>query len=465
MSLGFETLPLTPEMLKVIAEIGYTEQTPIQAQAIPLLLQGKDIIAQSKTGSGKTAAFAIPLLQKINVKNNVIQALVLSPTRELCTQVASEIRKIGRSEKNLKVVTLSGGHAAYFDIKTLEYGAHIAVGTPGRLLDLIAREKLDLSNVQMVILDEADRMLDMGFRDKIEEILKQTPSERQTVLFSATYPDTIEALSRRYQKSPARITIEIADDEIQAIEQIVIRTQPESKTEALLRFLGSRSLSSVLVFCNLKVSVGELVTELKQHGHCVDKLHGDLDQGERERVMAKFRNQTTQILVATDVAARGIDVAGLDAVINYDFPGDPAQYVHRIGRTGRAGKNGLAVSLLTEREAGKLHRVREFLNAEISVVDASQLKRVHTPKAAKVDVAIKMDTLSISAGRKDKLRPGDILGALTGDAGIAGTDVGKIEILDRVSFVAISRNSAKQAMARLSAGKIKGRKFIVQMVR
>ena len=465
MSLRFESLPLTPEMLKVIADIGYVQQTPIQAQAIPLLLEGKDVIAQSKTGSGKTAAFAIPLLQKIAVKDNFIQALVLSPTRELCTQVAREIRKIGRSEKNLKVVTLSGGHAAYFDVKSLEYGAHIAVGTPGRLLDLINRDKLNLTHVQMVVLDEADRMLDMGFRDKIEEILKKTPANRQTVLFSATYPNTIETLSRQYQKSPKRITIDAAEDEIQAIEQIVINTHPATKTDAVLRFLASRPLESVLIFCNQKVTVGELVTDLRICGSSVDKLHGDLDQGERERVMAKFRNQTTRILVATDVAARGIDIAGLDAVINYDFPGDPAQYVHRIGRTGRAGKKGVAVSFLTSRESEKLVAVRDYITAEISVIEATEIKKVKQSEFKRVGTPTKMETISISAGRKDKIRAGDILGALTGDVGIAGTDVGKIEILDRVSFVAITQSSAKQAMTRLSGGKIKGRKFIVQMVR
>ena len=456
---AFSELALSEGCQKVVAELGYSQLTPIQAAGIPPLLDGKDLIGQSRTGSGKTAAFSIPILEKIDTTKKEIQALVLSPTRELCLQVAREIRKLGRYQKDLQVLTLFGGHPVYLDLKPLKHGApHIIVGTPGRLLDHIERKSIDLSTAKVVVLDEADRMLDMGFRDTIEAILKNTTAERQTALFSATFPVTIEGLSKKYMRSPIRVTIETSESDI---EQICYMVRPEEKTNALVTFLKNRALESTLVFCNLKVVVDEIHQALRKAGYSADKLHGDLEQREREQVMAKFRNSSIRILVATDVAARGIDVAGLDAVINFDMPSDPAHYVHRIGRTGRAGKKGLAISFVTDKESFKLTRIKEETQYDIPVERGVSLKKV----SATTEISAKtMDTLSISGGRKEKLRAGDILGALTGDAGIGGDDVGKIEILDHVSYVAIARSSSKEALARLKDGKIKGRKFLVNWV-
>lgn len=460
-SMDFEALKLSPALKVVIAQIGYTELTPVQERCIPLLLQGKDVTGQAKTGSGKTAAFAIGLLERIEIKSRTIQALVLCPTRELVTQVAEQIRKLGRYLPNLQVRTIFGGRPARFEVKSLEHGVHIIVGTPGRVIDHLGRGTLDFSNVQNVVLDEADQMLDMGFREKIEEILDKTPKTRQTALFSATFPPTIVALSRRYQKSPVHVVVETPASNRPEIEQLVFRCSQEAKPDAVVKFLSTRPLESVLIFCNFKVSVDELATKLSAKGLSADRLHGDLDQHERDRVMAKFRNQSARILIATDVAGRGLDIAGLDAVINFDMPAEPEQYIHRIGRTGRAGLKGLAVTFVTDAEGPKLQRLQEATGVQLEIKPASSLVPSKGITAAKAS----MTTLSILGGRKNKLRPGDILGAITGDAGVPGDHVGKIEIQDRVSFVAIASPSAKTAYNYFQQGKIKGRRFQVEWVK
>lgn len=458
MDVLFDNLSLSPGLKQVIQEIGYQSMTPIQARSIPLLLSGRDIIGQSRTGSGKTAAFAIACLEHIQTGHRTTQALVICPTRELCQQVAREIRKLGRYKKDLRLVVLSGGHPVYHDKRALEHGAQFIVGTPGRLLDHLSKKTVDLSQVRTVVLDEADRMLDMGFRDKIEEILLKTPVKRQTVLFSATFPKTIDSLSRRYQHAPERVTVETPETDLPDIEQLCFRATDEEKPGRIVSILRSRPLESVLVFCNLKAGVDELVPILRKAGFTADRLHGNLEQAERERVMAKFRNHTTRVLVATDVASRGIDVVGLDAVVNCDLPSDPDQYVHRIGRTGRAGAVGLAISLVTPFEGEKLRRIAELIHKELSVKD------IQTQESKVTASVPERETLSISGGRKDKLRPGDILGALTGDVGLKGDHIGKIEILDRVSFVAVDRSVAQNALSRLRQGKIKGRRFRVEAV-
>lgn len=428
-----------------------------------MLLDGRDLIGQSKTGSGKTAAFAIPFLEKTDTSTRQLQVLVLCPTRELCTQVAREVRKLGRYKKDLQVLILSGGHPVRLQLAPLEHGAQIVVGTPGRILDHLNRKSLDLSTVKTVVLDEADRMLDMGFRDSIETILQKTAKDRQTALFSATFPGTIENLSRRFQKNPERVTVEAPEAEIPDIEAIGYLVRAEKKPEALLAFLQSRPLTSALVFCNLKVRVDEVATVLREAGLSSDRLHGDLEQGDRERVMAKFRNRTTRFLVATDVAARGIDVQGLDAVVNYDLPSDPEQYVHRIGRTGRAGAKGLAVSFVTDVESPKLERIQAVTGIELTLRHSSELKGLPPPE--KKAPTVSMATISLGGGRKDKLRPGDILGSLTGEGGLKGDQIGKIEILDRVSFVAVASEAARTALTHFQGGRIKGRRFTAQLVR
>lgn len=441
--------------------MGYVEMTPVQLRTIPVLLAGKDVIGQAKTGSGKTAAFAIGLLENIDMGHRAIQALVLCPTRELVNQVADQIRKLGRYRPNLQVRTLYGGRPANLERRSMEHGVHIIVGTPGRILDHMGRGSLDFSNLKNVVLDEADRMLDMGFHEKIEAILSETPRTRQTALFSATFPRTIESLCRRFQKSPEHIVVETPASEMPKIEQVFYRCNQDRKADALVALLKTRRLDSVLVFCNLKVRVDEVAAALSEAGLSADRIHGDLEQHERERVMAKFRNQSTRVLIATDVAGRGIDIAGLDAVINFDLPSESEAYIHRIGRTGRAGCRGLAVSFVTDAEGPKMERLRESTGMVIAVQAAHGLLE----QKAVISPVAQMVTLSILGGRKNKLRPGDILGAITGDAGISGDNVGKIEIQDRVSFVAIARPVARTAYQFFQSGKIKGRRFQVEWVK
>jgi ATP-dependent RNA helicase DbpA len=439
--------------------LGFTELSPIQAASIPVLLAGRDIIGESKTGSGKTLAFGLPLLEKITTQGRVLQALILCPTRELVEQVAHTLRSAGRFKPNLLITTLIGGQPSFLQIKSLLHGAHIVVGTPGRVGDMIEREKLDLSQVHTVVLDEADRMLDMGFRDAIEAIVDRTPAQRQTALFSATYPPTIESLSRRFQKQPLRVTIERAASELTDIEQVAYRVSEPNRLDALTQLLVQGTYESVLVFCNLKASVDDVTTALQKAGLRVDKIHGGLEQSDRTRVLARFRNGSIRVLVATDVAARGLDIAGLDAVFHFELARDPQVHIHRSGRTGRAGKTGTSVSLYTPSEEYKLRRIEEDAGAPLQ-------QRVFTPtKHSAPVVQTQLETLEINGGRKDKLRPGDILGALTGDAGgLPGTAIGKIEIQDRISYVAVEKQYAHRALKSLQAGKIKNRRFAVHPV-
>lgn len=470
----FAELPLQPELIQVTSELGYQAMTPIQAKSIPLLLKGKDLIGQSKTGSGKTAAFAIPILQKLDLRQRRIQAMILCPTRELCTQVAREIRKLGRRHPGLQVLILSGGQPIYPQLNSLHKGVHIAVGTPGRIIDHLTRASLDLGICTQVVLDEADRMLDMGFEEDMQAILGEMPKPRQTVLFSATFPKSIEAMSRDYQVSPERVTIE-EDFAVSArIDQVAYEVAGDgadladgpAKYKALLWALQSREPESAIVFCNLKATVADIAQRLLRSGVSASGLHGDLEQSARDREMAKFRGGSVRVMVATDVAARGIDIADLDLVINYDLPSQPEVYVHRIGRTGRAGKSGNAISLISPREKFKLSAIEDLTESQIPVQKLPPLEglTLETLEAA-LDQDARMETLYISGGRTDKVRPGDILGALTGDAGMEGSDIGKIEIHDRFSYVAIAREVAATALERLRDGKIKGRKFRVEKVR
>jgi len=464
---GFSSLPLSSALVEVTRELGFEKLTPIQAQSIPLLLEGKDLIGQSKTGSGKTAAFTLPLLEKISLRGERrVQGLVLCPTRELCTQVAREIRRLGRKHAGLQVLIVSGGQPMFPQITALQKGVHIVVGTPGRVLDHLNRKSLDLTGVSMVILDEADRMLDMGFQDDMERILKNAPKSRQTVLFSATFPKTIAAMSRAYQRSPERVTIEEEEQIVPTIRQVVYEVDPENKYNALLWLFQQHQPESAIVFCNLKANVIELSRSLKDAGLSSAGLHGDLEQAERDRVMAKFRNESINVLIATDVAARGIDVADLDMVINYDLPAQADVYVHRIGRTGRAGKKGVAVSFATSREKAKVRAIEDYTKTKLIQKTAGTVKDPNEGGPRVLQHDTKMETLYLSAGRKDKMRPGDILGALTGEAGgLPGSAIGKIEIHDRFSYVAVSKNVAALALQRLRDGRVKGRRVRVEQVR
>lgn len=465
---GFSSLPLSPALIQVAQELGFERLTPIQAQAIPLLLQGKDVVAQSVTGSGKTVAFTLPILDKLNTADRRIQALVLCPTRELCAQVTREMRKLARRHPGVQVLPLAGGEPVNFQAQALARGVHIVVGTPGRILDHLGRSALNLTAVTTVVLDEADRMLDMGFQKDVERVLGSLPKERQTLFFSATYPNSIGAMSRAHQRNPVRITIQESQQAAPDIQQVLHTVEKEDKEAAVLALLHTHQPQSALIFCNHKATVDELAEALGQDGVSVDLLHGDLEQNDRDRVLAKFRNHSTRVLIATDVAARGLDVENLDLVINHDIPSKPEIHVHRIGRTGRAGKRGLAVTLATAKEATKVQSIEEYTGVRMERVELAYPSR-HAEEDAGDDAAppppahrdASMDTLYVSGGRKDKMRPGDILGALTGDGGLAATDVGKIEIHDRFSYVAVARSASKQAVDTLSKGRIKGRRFKV----
>ncbi len=458
-------IALLPESLRaVLQELGFTSLTPIQEQSIPVLLAGKDLIGQSQTGSGKTLAFGLPILSRVKTHQRRVQALIVCPTRELCAQVAREIRRAARREKGLQVLVLAGGQPAAPQRAALEKGAHIAVGTPGRLLDLLQRS-LDVQYVKTVVLDEADRMLDMGFQEDMEVLLEAMPQNRQTVLFSATFPESIDEMSRRFQKNPVRVSVASSKSDSPKIEELVWEVSSKEKQQSLMQAFNHYKPSSTLVFCNQKVTASELSEALNKSGLSAASLHGDLEQFDRDRVMARFRNGSLRVLVATDVAARGIDVEGLDLVVNYDIPHKPEVYVHRIGRTGRAGKSGVALTFMTSREQHKMDDIetfigRSFKKASLSVTTPSEEEPAHMKSEAA------METFSISGGRKDKLRPGDILGALTGDSGgLAANDVGKIEIHDRHAYVAVARSVAKKAFEALTNGQIKGRKFRIDIVR
>ncbi|MFL5349237.1 MAG: ATP-dependent RNA helicase DbpA [Hyalangium sp.] len=461
--MDFSALALSPPLLQVLQEMEFQTVTPIQAQTIPVLLQGRDLTGQAKTGSGKTAAFALPILQRLQLQRRQIQALVLCPTRELCAQVAGEIRRLGRRLPGLQVLVLAGGQPIRPQVNALEKGAHVAVGTPGRVMDLLQREVLETKQLATVVLDEADRMLDMGFREDMERILGTTPPTRQTVLFSATFPPDIEAMSRRFQKDPVRVTV-VETEAVPDIRQLCYVSEPEQKPALLLRILRQYQPGSAIVFCNQKATVVELTRELVGAGVSAEGLQGDLEQSERDRVMARFRNQSIRILIATDVAGRGIDVEALDAVINYDLPFQPEPYVHRIGRTGRAGRTGLAISIATPRDDRKLETIEQATGVKLERPSVEALPPADSTSQVSLDSP--WETLVISAGRKDKMRPGDILGALTGEAGgLNASDVGKIEIQDRLAYVAVSKRIVRVALQRLRDGRIKGRKHWIDWVR
>ena len=430
--------------------------TAIQAEALPLALAGHDLIAQAKTGSGKTAAFALPLLSKLNPRDFGTQALILCPTRELATQVAAEIRRLARYQQNIKVVTLCGGQSIGPQIGSLAHGAHIVVGTPGRIKDHLRKETLSISRVDTLVLDEADRMLEMGFIEDIETIVEKTPRSRQTLLFSATYPDDIQSLSGRFQTSPQRVSVEALHND-QHIEQQFFICQKNERLNSLVTLLTHFMPDAAVVFCNTKQLTREVCQHLNQAGIHAEALHGDMEQRDRDQVLIQFRQLSCSILVATDVAARGLDIDDLPAVINFELPRNAEVYVHRIGRTGRAGKAGLALSLFADSERYKLQAIGDYLQRE---VDFAAIETV--TEAGGMMPPPAFVTLCIAGGRKQQVRPGDILGALTGEAGIDASAVGKITVTDYAAYVAIERGVVDKALGRLLNGRIKGRKFKVR---
>jgi ATP-dependent RNA helicase DbpA len=448
---AFDTLPLPPATLENLRRLGYHEMTAIQAASLPDALLGKDLIAQAKTGSGKTAAFALALLANLNARRFAVQSLVLCPTRELADQVTSEIRRLARAEDNIKVVTLSGGVPLRGQTASLEHGAHIVVGTPGRVMDHLDRGNLKLDALNTLVLDEADRMLDMGFVDDIAKVARQCPPQRQTLLFSATYPEGIAKLAAQFMRNPVTVKVQ-AQHASEQIEQRWYEVREGDRLPAVARLLDHFRPASTLAFCNTRARCRELVQLLQAQGYSALALHGDLEQRDRDQVLVRFANGSCSVLVATDVASRGLDVAGLAAVINVEVTPDPEVHIHRIGRTGRAGETGLALNLASLDEMGAVGRIDQ-LQGKPSVWH--QLSELTPAPGGRLLPA--MATIHLQAGRKEKIRPGDVLGALTADLGYTREQVGKIDINEFATYVAVARDIGKEAVARLNQGRIKGR--------
>jgi len=455
----FSSLNLNTALLANLDTLGYTEMTQIQAQSLPLILAGKDVIGQGKTGSGKTAAFGLGLLEKLAVKRFRVQSLVICPTRELADQVAKEIRRLARSVQNIKVTTLCGGMPFGPQIGSLERGSHIIVGTPGRLDEHIRKGTLKLDEVTTLVLDEADRMLEMGFQEVLDQIIAMLPAKRQTLLFSATYPGEIQAIAQRIMVQPEMVQTLSTHDESTIAQRFYKVDDNRQRLQVLRLLLLEQRPQSAIVFCNTKRETQEVTDALKGYGFSALALHGDLDQKDRTQSLACFSNKSVSILVATDVAARGLDIESLDAVYNYQIARDQEVHTHRIGRTGRAGSKGIACSLFSEQEVHKVLKLDgdiDPLHDCLPIPPASLLDRTPEQPA--------MTTLQIDGGKKQKLRPGDILGALTGERGIQGKQVGKISIQENYAYVAVERSVYKEALSIIGKGSLKGRSFRVRHI-
>ncbi len=446
---------LAPELLQAVEALGYTEMTEIQADALPPMLGAHDVLAQAKTGSGKTAAFGLALLAQLQSEQARLQSLVLCPTRELADQVSKEIRALARFIPNVKVLSLCGGVPVRLQLPSLAHQPHIVVGTPGRIQDLIDREALLLDDLRSVVVDEADRMLDMGFLDAIGRILEKAPAMRNTWMFSATCPEEVRTISARFQKNPVAVTVTDRHDE-SVIRQQFYQVEPAAKPDVVLALLLTHRPESCLIFCNMKIDTGKLADALWKAGVPAIALHGDLEQREREEALLQFANGSCRVLVATDVAARGLDIKALPMVIAYELSNDADVHVHRAGRTGRAGESGAVFSLVSGREMGRIAAIERALGRPIEWAWVPQVSRL-PPLPAPA-----MKTLLIEAGRQDKLRPGDILGALTGEAGLQAVQAGRIDVFPTRSYVALERDCLDAVVKKLRTGKIKGRKIRVR---
>lgn len=519
----FEEMNLSPEICRAVEDMGFEEATPIQSESISEIMQGKDVIGQSQTGTGKTAAFGIPCLEKIDAENKKLQSIILCPTRELAIQVCEEFKKLVKYKENIRIIPIYGGQPIERQIFALKKGAQVVIGTPGRVMDHMRRRTLKMETVKMVVLDEADEMLDMGFREDIEEILTKVTSEHQTVLFSATMPKEILDLTKKFQKDPHLIKVTRKELTIPSIEQVYFEVKEKNKLDAISRLVDLYDPNLSIIFCNTKKRVDELVEQLQGRGYFAEGLHGDLKQPQRDRVMQKFRNRTIEILVATDVAARGIDVDDIDIVFNYDLPQDEEYYVHRIGRTGRAGKAGRAFTFVIGKELYKLRDIMRYTKAKIiqqrlpsindieeaktnvfieklkAVIDENHLTKyiniveeivdddynsmdiaaallkmalgeLNTDEDNVVDEDIEdtgsseegMARLFINVGRKDKIRPKDVLGAIAGETGIPGKVIGTIDIYDNYTFVEVPKEYAKEVLFRMKNNQIKGNKINIE---
>lgn len=527
-NLKFEEMNLSYDIVRAVKDMGFEEATPIQSQAISVIMEGKDIIGQSQTGTGKTAAFGLPCLEMLDPDNKGLQALILCPTRELAIQVSEEFRKFLKYKENIKVLPIYGGQPIDRQITALKKGVQVIIGTPGRVMDHMRRHTIKMNSVKYVVLDEADEMLDMGFRDDIETIMLKVPEERQTVMFSATMSQDILDLSRRYMTNPEYIKITRKELTVPSIEQAYFDVKEKTKPDALCRIIDMYNPKLSIVFCNTKKRVDEVVEQLQGRGYFAEALHGDLKQPQRDKVMQKFRNGTIEILVATDVAARGIDVDDVDIVFNYDVPQDDEYYVHRIGRTGRAGRSGKAFTFCVGKEIYKLRDIMRYTNTKIiqkklptlsdieeiktanflervkEVIDEGALGKyidmvdnmVNEDDVAATDIAAALLKLSLSdlissdiddininhselygdagddiirlfvnAGKKNKIRAKDIVGAFAGEAGIPGKSIGHVDIYDDYTFVDVPAEYAKDIIVAMKNNKIKGKKVNIEIAK
>ncbi|MHB9155289.1 MAG: DEAD/DEAH box helicase [Endomicrobiales bacterium] len=515
-SARFNELALSPEMLKAVADMGFEEATPIQSLSIPVILQGRDVTGQAQTGTGKTAAFGIPILETVDAKNKHPQAIVLCPTRELAIQVAEEMKCLARHKKGISILPIYGGQSYDRQFQGLKKGAQVIIGTPGRVMDHLDRGTLKLGTVRMVVLDEADEMLDMGFREDIERILTGVPAERQTVFFSATMPKAFLDLTHKFQKNPRLVKVTHGKLAAPTIEQVYFELKESFKLEALCRVIDMRDIRRALVFCNTKRKVDEVTEHLQTRGYAAAAIHGDMNQSQRERVMEKFRKGAFEILVATDVAARGIDVQDIEAVFNYDLPQDEEYYVHRIGRTGRAGKEGRAFTFVAGKDAFKLREIQRYIKTTITRAVVPTVKDVEQVRANQLFETVReqMDSpdinqyvdmveyvigeeysslevagallkmalqqqapavpaeapgkyeetgaekgmvrLFLNVGRKQNVKVGDIVGAIAGETGISGQEIGNIKLHDSFSFVEVPAESADMIISVMKKRNIKG---------
>jgi ATP-independent RNA helicase DbpA len=456
MTTPFASLGLPEPLARACESLGFTEPTPIQQQAVGPALLGRDLLAQARTGSGKTLAFGLPLLAKVEPAALRTQALVLCPTRELADQVAKDLRAAARFLPNLKIVTLCGGIPLRPQLASLDVAPDVVVGTPGRILELIAENALSLEHVATFVLDEADRMLDMGFVEDIRTLAKRLPKTAQTLLFSATFGEDIRAIAATLLRDPVEIAAAL--DDAPKIDEWVHVVEGGQRHWAVMQVLADKAPDAALVFCNTRKETAALTEALQREGFAADALHGDLEQREREEVLARFANGSLRVLVATDVAARGIDIAGLPMVLSAEIASDADQHVHRIGRTGRAGETGLAVSIVTPSEA----HWRRSIEAARGAPFQERSLRLSPQRPKPLPAAFR--TLQIDAGRQDKLRPGDVMGALTGAAGLPAEAVGKISLYPTRCYVAVARAQAEKALAKLREQGIKGRKLRVKAI-
>lgn len=515
----FEDLGLSENVLRALDEYGYKEPTKIQVKTIPYIMQGKDVIGQSQTGTGKTASFGLPLIESIDANLNKVQAIILCPTRELATQVTGELRKFTKYKEGVKVLAVYGGESIERQIKGLKQGVKIVVGTPGRVMDHMRRKTLKLDNVKMCVLDEADEMLNMGFEEDIETILKEVPSQRQTVLFSATMNKRILGITKKYLKEPKNVKIKSKELTVDRIEQISLEVKQAMKDDTVMRLIDLNNPTKAVVFCNTKRKVDDLIEKLKSNGYKAESLHGDIKQAQRDRIMKRFKTGEFQILVATDVVARGIDVDELELVINYDIPQEEEYYVHRIGRTGRNGNIGKAYTFVVGKEKSKIYSIQKYANTKILSGKIPTIEQINKVKNQKMidDIQEIIDTnknesseindeilekllqkndikivakallslitnkkennekqnfdfkpgeeikLFLNVGKKDKIMVKDIVGSISANTAVSGSDLGKINILDKFSFIEVPGEYVNEILTSMKYKQIKGRDVRIEV--